>query len=152
MTSAEIWYGLRNEEISDLENLDISLLRKIMGAPVSVAKEALYLELGCLPINCVIKARRINYLHYLATRHTDTMLYQFFITQWKYSSKLDWTRQVKEDLDDFGIEANLDWIKSRSKGWFKNLVEIYVKQKKNRVGVVLRTNPLSFIPGTKTSY
>ena len=43
LSSADVWYGLSKENIKELEDLDLSLLRKIVGAPCSIAKEALYL-------------------------------------------------------------------------------------------------------------
>ena len=64
LSSSEIWYGLSKTNIQDLEDLDASLLRKILNAPISVPIEALYLELGLLNIENIIKARRVNYLHY----------------------------------------------------------------------------------------
>ena len=101
MTNCEIWYGLTKNNISQLENVDKMLLRKIFNVATSCPIEALYLELGCLPLDIVVKCRRINYLHYLVTRKKTELLYRFFITQWKYpASRNEWTEQVKLDLDN----------------------------------------------------
>ena len=51
------------------------------------------------------------------------MLYKFFETQQKYPIKGDWTLQVAEDLQDFDISGNFDFIKSKSKTSFKKLVK-----------------------------
>ena len=100
-----------------------------MGASASVTKEALYLELGCVNLGTIIKGRRVNYLHYLASQSSDTMLHKFVLAQWRHSSiKQDWTQQVKSDLEDFSISNDLQWIKSKSSGWFKNLVKRKVKE------------------------
>ena len=99
-----------------------------MGAPFTVAKEALYLELGCTNIEAIIKGRRVNYLHYLVTQNSDTMLYRFFVAQWKQTCKHDWTKQVKLDLLDLGITDNLQSIKEKSKLSFKSLVKTKVKE------------------------
>ena len=40
LSSADVCYGLSKENINELEDLGLSLLRKIMGAPCSIAKEA----------------------------------------------------------------------------------------------------------------
>ena len=50
LTNAEIWYLLRKEEIKQLEELDRTLLRKIMNVPFSTPSEAYFLELGILPL------------------------------------------------------------------------------------------------------
>ena len=128
LTNAEVWYGLTQDELKEFENLDCLLLRKILSTKCSVPSESLYLELGCMNIETIIKARRINFLHYLATRKETDMLYNFFKAQWKYPTTNDWTEQVKIDLEDFGIKINLDYIKSKSTNTFKQLVKVKAKE------------------------
>ena len=124
LTNAEVWYGLTKDEVKEFENLDCLLLRKILNTKSSVPSESLYLELGCLNIETIIKARRINFLHYLATRKEE----DFFKAQWKYPAMNDWTEQVKLDLEDFGIKIDLIFIQSKSKNVFIQLVKIKAKE------------------------
>ena len=128
LSSSEIWYNMSKQEMKDLENLDLSLLRKIMNAPISVPAEAFYLELGILNPLTIIKARRLNYLHYLTTRKPDEMLYKFFVTQWSHSFEGDWCVQARQDLADFDIAEDLTWIKAQSKYSFKKLVKLKAKE------------------------
>ena len=117
--SSEILYGIKKKELDQLEEVDKSLLRKVLDAPSSSCTESLYLELGIIPIHVIIKARRLNYLHYLVNLEEDEMLAKFFTVQWKYPTKEDWTIQVQRDLEDFEITKNLEQIKSMSKNVFK---------------------------------
>ena len=94
--NAEIWYGLSLSEIEEFEKLDRLLLRKILQVPVSTPQESFYLELGIMPIGVLIKARRINFLHYLLSRDEEEMLFQVFITQWRNPCKGDWTETAKK--------------------------------------------------------
>ena len=71
--------------------------------------EGIQLELGILSLGTTIKARRINFLHYLL-------------------STGDWTEQVKIDLADFHILPNLNEIKKKSKNCFKKMVKIKAKE------------------------
>jgi hypothetical protein len=114
LTNADIWVGLTNEEIKQFEDLDLILMRKFLKTPFSVPAEAVYLELGCLNIGTMIKARRCNYLHYLVKQSETSMLKNFFMAQWKYPTMNDWTEQVKKDLIDFDLPIELDLIKARS--------------------------------------
>jgi hypothetical protein len=84
-----------------------------LNTPFSVPSEGVYLELGCLDIRTIIKARRINYLHYLVNQDPNSMLYKFVCTQWKYSCKNDWTLQVKRDLSEFEISADFNELKKK---------------------------------------
>ena len=99
------------------------MLKKILNTPFSVPSEGEYLELGCLNIETILKARRINYLHYLLNQDNKSLLYNLFSTQWKYSCRNDWTRQVRLDLTNFGISEDLEEIKKTSKYRFKRLVK-----------------------------
>ena len=123
-----MWYGLKKSEIAELEALNKMLLRKILDTPISTPTEALQLELGVMSISTIIKARRINFLHYLVRRNEKEMIYKFFKTQWDYPVKDDWTTQVRQDLRDFEMSDNLDFIKSKSKYCFKNLVKEKAKK------------------------
>ena len=119
LTNFEIWYGLRESEIRELEEVDKLLLRSILGAPESACIESLYLELGVTPIHVTLKARIVNYLHYLASLNKDNMLHQVFKTQWKYPVKDDWTLKVKENLKELNISLSLEEIKKKSECIFK---------------------------------
>ena len=128
LTNAEVWYNLTKEEIKQFEELDLILLRKLLNVPYSTPSEAFYLELGILPIGVIIKARRVNYLHYILTRNENEMLYTFFQTQWYNETPGDWTQQIKIDLEDLGISCDLEDIKTKSKYSFKKLVKTKSKE------------------------
>ena len=123
LTNSEIWYSVSESEIQEFENLDRMLLRRILKVPISTPQESFYLELGILPINVIVKARRINYLHYLVTRNQSEMLYKFFITQWNNPCRGDWTETVKNDLEDMEITSDFNYLKSKSREAFKKLVK-----------------------------
>ena len=123
LTNAEIWYSLTKEEIKQLEDLDLTLLRKLLNVPYSTPSEAFYLELGILPIGVIIKARRVNYLHYILKRKENEMLYTFFMTQWNNETPGDWTQQIRIDLKDLEIPCNFEFIKSKSSLSFKTIMK-----------------------------
>ena len=81
LTNAEVWYGLSAKQVGQLESVDKLLLRKLLNTPVSTPSEGMQLELGILSINTVIKARRINFLHYLLNTSENEMLSKVFRSQ-----------------------------------------------------------------------
>ena len=89
LTNCEIWYGITENEVSQLEEVDRLLLRQVMNVPISCPIEALYLELGCVPVSLVIKSRRVNYLHHLATLNEKDSSMNSGIT--KQKNRLDRT-------------------------------------------------------------
>ena len=76
----------------------------------------------------MIKARRIIYLQYLVKLPLDEMLSRFFHCQWLDSCNHDWTRQVKDDLADFGLTCDLAEIKEKSVFSWKTLVNKKARQ------------------------
>ena len=128
LTNAEVWYGIKQTEIDELEMVDKLLLRRILGAPESACIESLYLELGVIPIGTIIKARRVIYLHYLVRLDEKEMLSKVFRIQWKYPVKDDWILQVQQDMKDFGIVLNIEEIRGKSPYTFKKYVKIKSKE------------------------
>ena len=126
--SADVWYGLKQKEIENFEEIDKILLHKILDAPSSSCTESLYLELGIIPIRILLKDRRIMYLHYLANMKETEMLHTFFAAQWAYPCKNDWTTQVREDLKEFGMSEDLQYLKEKSVYQFKRIVKAKMKE------------------------
>ena len=122
LTNADIWYCVTKSDIEELELVDRLLLRRILSLPISTCTEALYLESGCLDISTIVKGRRISYLHYLVNCDKSSMLYKFFKAQWDFSVRGDWTRQCKEDLEDFDIPDNLEYFEGKSQDVMKRII------------------------------
>ena len=129
LTNADIWYGLTDKEVKQLEDLDLSLLRKFLNTPSTVPAESIYLDLGCLNIKTIIKARRLVYLQYLVKENKSSMLSKFFIAQWKNPApKNEWTEQVKVDMEDFWLPLDLEQIAKKSVNSFKTEVKKRAKE------------------------
>ena len=78
--SSAAWYNLSEQNLRTLEQVDESLLRQILSAHSKTPIEALYLELGCIPIRFKLMARQVNYLHYLLFKNMQFILFseQFY--------------------------------------------------------------------------
>ena len=128
LTNAQVWYGLKESELKALENIDKIFLRSILKTKMSVPYEALYLELGILPLKMIIKGRRIRYLYYLINRNENEMLFKFLNAQWNMPVKNDWTIQVRQDLKDLNISEDFSVLKKYKKNAFKKMVKEKLKK------------------------
>ena len=54
LCNSESWYNITQAELDLLETVEVQLLRSILKAPKSTAKEMLFLELGCVPFRELI--------------------------------------------------------------------------------------------------
>ena len=120
--------SLTAAQIEKLERIDFVFFRKLFKVTSSCPKESFYLETGAVPMNIIITSRRLNYLHHLATRSSEEMLYKVFRSQWRNSCRNDWTEQIRKDLDTFGLNADLDWVTSMTKLKYKNLFKLKSKE------------------------
>ena len=51
------------------------------------------------------------------------MLYKLFIVQWNSEVKGDWTTEAKMNMFEFALPQTLEFIGSKSKNVFKNLIK-----------------------------
>ena len=110
LNNVEVMYNLSKADVEEFDDLDLILLRKIMKAPISTPKEAFYLELGILPPSILIKIRRVNYLHYLLLKSKSEMISMFLWAQIRNPIKGDWIMTVVEDLQDFELSTDFEFI------------------------------------------
>ena len=105
--ASSLWYKVSREDTEELEIMDRSLIKRILSVPNSTTTSALFLETGCIRIGTLIKAMRVNFLHYLLKLPKEEILPRFFYCQWLDSNQHDWTRQVKQDLIDLNLPTEL---------------------------------------------
>ena len=98
-------------------------MRQVLEAPCSTPVEALYLELGLIPIKYIFKGRRLMFLHYVLNLNEEEMLSQLFWTQWKSPVSSHWTETVKEDMDVLKIGRTIYEIKKMKKHVFAKIVK-----------------------------
>ena len=87
--NSEVWHGLKEYDIEELEKVDAYLLRGIMKAHSKTSRAALYLESGCVPLRYILKKRRILYLHHLITRDKNELIRKVYEAQESASVKDD---------------------------------------------------------------
>ena len=103
--NSEVWHGIKEYDIEELEKVDEYLLRGIMKAHSKTSRAALYLESGCVPLRYILKKRRIMYLHHILIRKPDALLLQTFQAQNKFPVKGDWSLTVANNLKEIDIDA-----------------------------------------------
>lgn len=94
MTSMEVVHGLTKIQIEKLENVDEIYLRKLFDAHSKVAKEALYIETGKIPIHIILKMRRLMYWWHLIHKDKNSMLYKVYKAQKDNPVKGDWVQSL----------------------------------------------------------
>ena len=129
LCNSEAWFNITKSELDLIETVDLMFLRSLLGAPKSVAKEILYLESGVLPLREIIRQRRLNFLHYILSQGSDTIIFKVFETQNKYRNKKDWVTRVENDLLELDMNVTFANIQKMNKTTWKNMVRSTIQQK-----------------------
>ena len=124
----EAWYGLKKQEIKQLEDVDLMLLKKLLNSHSRVASESVYLELGVTPLEYLIRSRRLMFLKYILSQEDSELIQKIFMAQVEMPLKNDWWLDVEKDLASFNINMTFEEIKSMKKESFAKLVKDRCKQ------------------------
>ena len=116
--------GITSTHIEKLQSVDESYLRKILGAPITTAKEAIYMETGKILLFLIIKMRRLLYWWNLVNQKNESMLYKVYKAQESEPVKGDWNKILQDDKKYFEFEFTDDELlqKYPKKDKFKNAI------------------------------
>ena len=129
LLNSETWTNVTAAEINQLQNIDNSLLRRILGCPAKTAICSLYLDTAALPIKNVLMGKRIMFLHYLLNLPQSDLTYRIFQAQVDHPVKNDWVLQVNKDLSDIGMaDVSFEEIKKKSKNVFKKDIKVKIRR------------------------
>ena len=123
VSSSEIWYHISKQEYQKLESVDEMFLRRLLSVPVSVPKEALYLEFGKISIKNLIKIRRMMYWWHLVNVDKSELIQKFFTAQKLNKSKGDWIYQLEQDKKDLDMDLSDVDITYYSEDQFRKVVK-----------------------------
>ena len=119
--NSEVWYNLSNKQIEKLEQIDEIYLRKILNCPKTTPKVGIYLECGVMPLNFIIKIRRLLYYWHILHRDKGELIFKFYTVQSYSPSEGDWVQLVKKDMADIKLGLSEEEIKTMSKYQFKKI-------------------------------
>ena len=121
--NCEAWYNITSAEMTLLESVDIMMLRGILKAPRSTPKEMLYLELGVMPLQYIVRKRRLIFLYYILQQEKEPILSKVFHAQLVNPTKNDWITTIKKDLKQIKVNMEFNEIKEMKKDDFINLIK-----------------------------
>ena len=75
------FHNLSNKDIKKLDQIDLQLLRQSMMVSRKSTRSLILLELGLVPVEFIIKQKRINFLHHLLTEEDESLSKKLFLKQ-----------------------------------------------------------------------
>ena len=127
--NSETWLRLTKKDMDKIEGIDRMFLRRIFHVPNSVPTPFLYLETGCIPLNYIMKMKRVMFLHHILTREDNALIKRFFWAQVQQPVKGDWCLIVREDLESIGLpELSFEKIERMGKEALRTLLKNKVRE------------------------
>ena len=121
--NSEIWYNVTKDQYSKLERIDELFMRRIFAVQISVPKESLYIESGCIPVKYLIKVRRMMYWWNICHLNKSELVYKFYTAQQLSSDHGDWVLQVRKDAAEMNLKLYDDQIAKMSQEKFREMVK-----------------------------
>ena len=93
--------------ITTLERIEQNFMRKLLKAHSKTPIEALYLELGIVPLRFNLMKRRVLYLHDILHRPDEELTKKIVIAQKQQPVKGDFYAQVRDNMEELSINDDL---------------------------------------------
>jgi hypothetical protein len=126
LVNMETWPDCTKSRIDSLEQTEQVYLRKILNAHSKTPIEAIYLELGVVPLGFHLMKRRILYFHDIINRNENELVRRVVMAQKVETYTGDFYEQVKNNMEDLLIN---DEDLEESKEKFRETVEKKMKEK-----------------------
>ena len=119
----EVLYNLSKKDIKTLDKIDMNLIRQTMKTSSKVNRSLIFLELGFMTTEYIIKQKSLNYLQNLLQMDETAIAKQVLILQAKSPLAGDWAKTVLEDMSELDIKYNFEDISKFSKVKWKRIVK-----------------------------
>ena len=126
--NSEAWQGISQAEIDMLEKVDEDLMRGLLQAHSKIPTEALFLEIGTIPIRYTLKSRRLSYLHTILSKDSDELIKEVYEAQKNDPIKGDFYQLIMEDFNEVGLSLTETEITSMKKEHYQKNVKVKVRQ------------------------
>ena len=127
--NSEAWHSTHSKHLDELELIDRSVMRFILGAHSKTPSETLYLETASLPLRYIIMIRRIMYFQTIVTRDDQELIKRVYDAQKEDPVKGDWINLLKEDFKYIGQDLNEEEAKSTGRTEYKKVIKSKVREK-----------------------
>ena len=105
LVNMETWPNCTEERIQSFERIEQSFFRKILQAHSKTPIEAIYLELGVLPLRYHLIKKRLSYFREVMDRADDELTKMIVVAQMERCEEGDFVAQVNVDMDRIGVNS-----------------------------------------------
>ena len=131
--SLEVWEGITDKEIAELEKIQASALKKILMLPSSTAYVGILMETGLWPVEQFIWYRKLMLYHNIIKSKDSRLAKLIWLQQYKFDMPRSFNSNVQSICQTLGLKSNPDHmallLKSKWKRQVKERIEGYIIKK-----------------------
>ena len=117
--NSQAWRNLTVKDFSDLQSLQLRLLKKLVGAPSSISNSFIFLELGVLPIQYEVHKRQISFLHHIVNLCPGDPVRALYENMKLLPGERNWLNDVLKSAANYSIDIDENKLQTISKETFK---------------------------------
>ena len=126
--NSEAWSSINHKHIEEIETIDRTLMRFLVGAHAKTPSEILYLETATIPLRYTMSIRRLMYHQSILSRSEDELIKKVYEEQKLNPLRGDWIEKLKEDFLFIGEEFDEENAKKCTKTEYKKYIKEKVRQ------------------------
>ena len=126
--NSEAWSSINQKHIEEIETIDRTLMRFLVGAHAKTPSEILYLETATIPLRYTMSIRRLMYHQSILSRSEDELIKKVYEEQKLNPLRGDWIEKLKEDFLFIGEEFDEENAKKCTKTEYKKYIKEKVRQ------------------------
>ena len=106
--SLEVWEGITDKEIAELEKIQASVLKKILMLPSSTAYVGILMETGLWPVEQFIWYRKLMLYHNIIKSKDSRLAKLIWLQQYKFDMPRSFNSNVQTICQTLGLKSNPD--------------------------------------------
>ena len=126
--NSEAWHGIVKDDTDIFSRVDESLLAGLVSAHKKVAKEAIYLETGTVPIKYIWAARKLLYLQAILKQDKNKLIRRVYDAQKANPKQGDFVLLVQNDAELVNLVLQEEAIEKMGKQDFQIIVKSAVRK------------------------
>ena len=138
--NCEAWSNISENDYKQLQNAQLSFLRRVMEVPKSTPVAATFLEFAILPIRYEIEKRQLLFLKRILSRETCDPLLVTYEQMLKLSSEPNWVNGVLDLRQKYNLPLNTNIQNMSSQTWKSLVVGTIKKQAFSQLSHECSTN------------
>ena len=112
---ADMYYGLKETELRQLERIEESFMRKIFNTTKGCPIINLYLEFGQIPARFEVMKLRLLFLKYILEQPKESNISKMLELQFEKPTYGDRANKCLSDIENINLKLTLDEIRAMSK-------------------------------------